>query len=103
MQFFAAIRFNTFDSFCLASTKMKKNLAQGTKDSLLPIAPPNGLPLWKRSLDLGCVLLAAPLLFPLMFLVAVIIKVVSPGPALFKQERIGFRGRKFTIFKFRTM
>jgi lipopolysaccharide/colanic/teichoic acid biosynthesis glycosyltransferase len=38
-----------------------------------------------------------------MFVIAVIIKVVSPGPALFKQERIGYRGRKFTIFKFRTM
>jgi lipopolysaccharide/colanic/teichoic acid biosynthesis glycosyltransferase len=38
-----------------------------------------------------------------MLLLAIMIKTVSPGPALFRQQRIGFRGRRFTIFKFRTM
>lgn len=81
----------------------KEKFTRGTSVASSSSAPPNGLPLWKRSLDLGCILLAAPVLFPLMFLVAVIIKVVSRGPVLFRQERVGYRGRKFTIYKFRTM
>jgi lipopolysaccharide/colanic/teichoic acid biosynthesis glycosyltransferase len=65
--------------------------------------PPPGLPHWKRLLDLALILLMAPLLLPVMFLMALIIKAVSPGPALFRQERIGYLGRQFTCLKFRTM
>lgn len=54
-------------------------------------------------MDITCVLIFAPLLLPLGFLLAAIIKLVSPGPAIFKQERIGYLGRRFVIFKFRTM
>jgi lipopolysaccharide/colanic/teichoic acid biosynthesis glycosyltransferase len=66
-------------------------------------APRTGLPFWKRALDISCIIVAAPLLFPVMLGVAALIKIVSPGPALFRQERVGFRGRRFTCFKFRTM
>ncbi len=59
--------------------------------------------IWKRSLDIVLILLALPLLLPVMALVAVLIWVVSPGPVLFKQERIGYRGGRFMCFKFRTM
>jgi lipopolysaccharide/colanic/teichoic acid biosynthesis glycosyltransferase len=38
-----------------------------------------------------------------MFLIAFLIKLTSRGPVLFKQERVGIRGRKFYIYKFRTM
>ncbi len=73
----------------------------------LPISQPAGgpcaLPLWKRLLDVMCILLAAPLWLPIMLFLGIFIKIVSPGPALFRQERIGFRGRRFTCFKFRTM
>jgi lipopolysaccharide/colanic/teichoic acid biosynthesis glycosyltransferase len=62
-----------------------------------------GIAAWKRALDLTLILLAAPLWLPLMLVIAVIIKIVSPGPALFRQERIGYLGRRFTCFKFRTM
>jgi len=62
-----------------------------------------GSPVWKRTLDIGLIILAAPVLLPVMFLVWLVIKCVSPGPALFRQERIGFLGRSFTCFKFRTM
>ena len=82
---------------------MKQITVQGTADPRLPFDPHHGLPLWKRALDLGCILLAAPVLFPVMLFISVLIKIVSPGPALFRQERIGYRGRKFTCFKFRTM
>lgn len=61
------------------------------------------IPPWKRLLDLLLILLAAPILLPVMFLVAMIIKIASPGPALFRQERVGYLGQWFTCFKFRTM
>jgi len=61
------------------------------------------VPSWKRVLDTLCIILAAPLLVPLGFLIALAIKLVSPGPALFMQERVGFRGELFHCFKFRTM
>jgi lipopolysaccharide/colanic/teichoic acid biosynthesis glycosyltransferase len=61
------------------------------------------IPRWKRVLDVGCILLVMPLLAPLGLLIAAIIKIVSPGPLFFQQERIGFLGRPFMCFKFRTM
>jgi lipopolysaccharide/colanic/teichoic acid biosynthesis glycosyltransferase len=67
------------------------------------IYPKSGLPGWKRALDIGTILLALPLLLPLMILIAVVIRMVSAGPVLFKQERVGFLGRRFMCFKFRTM
>ncbi|MBC8097005.1 MAG: sugar transferase [Akkermansiaceae bacterium] len=63
----------------------------------------SGIPAWKRALDITLILLAAPLWLPLMLVIAVLIKIVSPGPSLFRQERVGFLGRRFTCFKFRTM
>jgi exopolysaccharide production protein ExoY len=62
-----------------------------------------GVPLWKRALDISCLLVIVPLLLPLMLLTALVIKATSSGPLLFRQERIGFLGRRFTLFKFRTM
>lgn len=61
------------------------------------------VPRWKRVLDVSLILLASPVLVPLMALIALTIRCVSPGPLLFRQERVGFRCRRFTCFKFRTM
>lgn len=60
-------------------------------------------PVWKRVLDI--VLSAALLvcLLPLFLLLAILILIISPGPVLFAQERVGYLGKKFTIWKFRTM
>jgi lipopolysaccharide/colanic/teichoic acid biosynthesis glycosyltransferase len=60
-------------------------------------------PLWKRLLDVGCIILALPLLLPLVLAIALLIKCVSRGPILFKQMRVGYQGRQFLCFKFRTM
>jgi len=62
-----------------------------------------GMPIWKRVLDIAISLFAITLAGPLMLAVAVLIRRVSPGPVLFRQERIGFLGRRFTLYKFRTM
>ncbi len=43
------------------------------------------------------------MLWPLILLLAVLIKLDSPGPAIFRQTRVGYLGRPFTLYKFRTM
>jgi exopolysaccharide production protein ExoY len=60
-------------------------------------------PLWKRMLDVSCALFAIPCLLPLMLVVAILVKVSSKGPVIFKQERVGALGRRFVLYKFRTM
>jgi polysaccharide biosynthesis protein PslA len=57
----------------------------------------------KRALDLVVASLAAILLLPLLFLVALAIRLESPGPVLFRQLRVGQGNRQFRIFKFRSM
>jgi lipopolysaccharide/colanic/teichoic acid biosynthesis glycosyltransferase len=77
---------------------------QNIQNSGLPKSPSRTLvPRWKRVLDVTLVLLSLPLLAPLMLCIAVIIWVVSDGPILFRQERVGLRGSRFMCFKFRTM
>jgi Undecaprenyl-phosphate glucose phosphotransferase len=57
----------------------------------------------KRLIDVIGALGALLLLVPLLTVIAVLIKLDSPGPILFRQRRCGFNGRQFDIFKFRTM
>jgi putative colanic acid biosynthesis UDP-glucose lipid carrier transferase len=57
----------------------------------------------KRSIDLVVAVTALVTLLPLLLIVAVAIKLDSPGPVLFRQKRCGFNGRSFEIYKFRTM
>lgn len=57
----------------------------------------------KRTFDIAVSFLGLVVLSPLLLLVAVVIKLDSPGPILFRQERIGRGFRPFFIFKFRTM
>jgi len=61
------------------------------------------IPCWKRGLDITVILLASPVLVFCAALIAAIIRTVSTGPILFKQERVGYRERKFRCLKFRTM
>lgn len=57
----------------------------------------------KRALDFILSLLALIVLSPLMGVLALIIKLTSPGPVLFKQKRVGIHKQYFKIYKFRTM
>lgn len=57
----------------------------------------------KRHIDFLVAVAAAILTAPLLVLVAIAIRLESSGPAIFRQERIGYRGRVFTVYKLRTM
>lgn len=61
------------------------------------------LPGWKRALDLALIALTCPIWLPLVLLVMAAVRISSPGPIFYRQERIGFRGRRFMMFKFRSM
>jgi len=62
-----------------------------------------GYEIAKRVMNITLCLLALPLFLPLMAICALVIKLDSPGPVLFVQERIGKGGRRFRMYKFRTM
>jgi exopolysaccharide production protein ExoY len=64
---------------------------------------PVQIPPWKRILDVVLIVLILPLVLPVAVLIGLLIAVLSPGPVLFKQERVGFLGRRFICLKFRTM
>jgi len=57
----------------------------------------------KRAIDLIVSMCALIVLSPVFILTAVLIKITSPGPIMYTQQRIGLSGRKFLIYKFRTM
>ena len=57
----------------------------------------------KRVFDVAALLVFTPLWIPLLFVLAVIVRISSRGPVIFQQRRIGRYGRPFTIYKFRTM
>lgn len=63
----------------------------------------SGIPRWKRVLDLTCILISSPLWWPVMVFLALWIKIVSPGPIFFFQKRVGYRGNRFMMCKFRSM
>jgi exopolysaccharide biosynthesis polyprenyl glycosylphosphotransferase len=57
----------------------------------------------KRITDIILAAAALVLLFPVMLAVALMIRLTSPGPAIFRQERCGLNGRRFVFYKFRSM
>ena len=57
----------------------------------------------KRAFDLAAAAALLLLLSPLLLALAVLVRLNSPGPALFRQQRVGKGGRRFQVYKFRTM
>jgi len=57
----------------------------------------------KRSFDLACSGLGLVVLSPLLLLLAILVKLDSPGPVFYRQERVGLNGRRFRMIKFRSM
>ncbi|HEU5103366.1 MAG TPA: sugar transferase [Roseiflexaceae bacterium] len=99
------------DSFTLPSPEQRVGKPQALRAGALvlfrPIAPaaaqPASYQIAKRALDIAISALGLLLSLPLMLVIAVVIRCGSPGPALFRQCRVGKDGRLFTFYKFRTM
>src|SRR5664279_1184125 len=69
----------------------------------VPGEPTTGLPGWKRLLDLALIVVAAPGWLILGLGVALAVICGSRGPVFFRQRRVGYKGREFNCYKFRTM
>ena len=85
-----------------AVTATTYRVAQASGSEGVPLLTPP-IPGGKRAMDIILSLLALALLSPLLLALAVYVKLVSPGPIFFSQERIGYMGRTFICWKFRTM
>ena len=57
----------------------------------------------KRTFDVLCSLYLIVLFSPLLLAIGILVRLTSKGPVIYKQKRMGHRGRVFTIYKFRTM
>jgi lipopolysaccharide/colanic/teichoic acid biosynthesis glycosyltransferase len=64
---------------------------------------PTGHGVAKRALDIVVAATAIIILAPLITVLALLVRLTSPGPAFFRQERLGLRGRPFTLLKLRSM
>jgi exopolysaccharide biosynthesis polyprenyl glycosylphosphotransferase len=58
---------------------------------------------WQRLYSLFIALVGAIVTAPIMLLVAILVKLTSPGPILYRQVRVGLHDKTFTVFKFRSM
>lgn len=88
------------------NTRAKAQLGDmaGTPLVTFSSGPTDQLQLYlKRAIDFSFAAIALVLLSPLIALIALLIKVTSRGPVLFRQERCGLNGRRFRLYKFRTM
>jgi len=97
------MRFNS-DVFGLKTTRWR---AEEFEDDQYIATYTGSSELWprtaKRALDITVAAVALMIFFPILVIAAIAIKLTSPGPVFFLQERIGLNKRRFKIFKFRTM
>jgi lipopolysaccharide/colanic/teichoic acid biosynthesis glycosyltransferase len=97
MQFHSTIAKWAFDT----SEKYHWNVTPRLVDDELVFG--REMPVWKRMIDILFATMGMLFLSPFLLLVAIFIKVVSPGPVFFMQERVGYGGKTFIMFKLRTM
>ncbi len=103
------LKSNKSDTYQLHNTTHKKIDSLKLSDMEMITTPslsrlfPIGMPLWKRAVDIIGGIFGLLILLPLLIVVAMYIKIVSPGPIFFRQPRAGYLGKSFTIWKFRTM
>jgi exopolysaccharide biosynthesis polyprenyl glycosylphosphotransferase len=57
----------------------------------------------KRMVEFSISFIGVVILAPLIFIISILIKLESPGPVFYTQERVGKNGRRFKLFKFRSM
>jgi len=77
-----------------------EHLSENSFGSLTPLS---AFMAFKRVSDWVSALIIGIMLLPVFIAVAAFVRTTSPGPILFRQQRIGYRGKPFTVFKFRTM
>jgi exopolysaccharide biosynthesis polyprenyl glycosylphosphotransferase len=78
--------------------------SEETSQVLAASGPDDVVPaIMKRSLDCGFSAVLLVILSPVFLVVAILVKLTSPGPVFFRQIRVGLNKRKFSIYKFRTM
>jgi exopolysaccharide biosynthesis polyprenyl glycosylphosphotransferase len=83
-----------------SETKMIEEI-HTTRFNSLPFV---GVNFWlKRTFDIISASLALIILSPILLLIAIAIKTTSPGPVFYKQWRVGLKGRRFQVWKFRSM
>jgi Undecaprenyl-phosphate galactose phosphotransferase WbaP len=102
----SAFRYNVF----IPNYSSAINIWASVRDfgGILGLATSNRLKMpWnlmiKRFMDIAMVILGGIILLPFLLLIALLIKITSPGPVLFKQERPGKNGEHFIFYKFRSM
>ena len=77
-----------------------EHLSENSFGSLLPALGYRGV---KRFIDVVACVVLVPILAAPLLVVALLVRMSSPGPALFRQQRMGYQGRPFHMLKFRTM
>ena len=87
----------------MRSAPLSSRTIQFVKQSQVTTVSGVPAPLWKRALDLAFAMVALPFLGLATLVIAVYMTIVAPGPVFFYQERIGYLGRRFRCYKFRTM
>ena len=92
------------DFFPLRFSKKRMGEFQNKPAIMFSTAPDGETTVYLKGIvDRALALLGIVLISPLLLGTALLIKLTSKGPTLFKQQRCGLNGRKFTMFKFRTM
>jgi lipopolysaccharide/colanic/teichoic acid biosynthesis glycosyltransferase len=87
----------------LESLSGKVELEHLSENSFGTLSPLRSYMRAKHFMDVACALLAIVVLLPVLVAIALVVRFTSPGPVLFRQVRIGYQGRPFRVFKFRTM
>ena len=81
----------------------KVEIERLSENSFGSLVPARGYFYLKGLIDFTVALLLLPIALPVMAMVAIAIRLDSPGPALFRQKRVGHAGRPIVVYKFRTM
>lgn len=82
---------------------MKRSEVFRSKGNICQLSVYRSIPWWKRSFDFVFSVVAILFTLPLMVMIALAIKILDGGDILFKHTRIGYKGKRFQLLKFRTM
>jgi lipopolysaccharide/colanic/teichoic acid biosynthesis glycosyltransferase len=87
----------------MRSARLSARNYPSIKQPIAHVVPSMPLPRGKRALDILVCVVGLPFLVLATVIMVIVTRIVSPGPVFFYQERIGYLGRRFRCYKFRTM